>query len=212
MITVKQIKAARALLGWKQSDLAKISGLSLPAINNIEREISTPRADNLELIRQSFEQHGIEFNDQTGVNLKGEQLRILKFEGTEGLQKLLDDVYMSLSKTSEKKEVLIFGVNENFFTQRLGKNLQAHIERLKKANIAERLLISEADDYLVADKKSYRKLPQEVFSETPFYVYDGKCAFVLWGPPLRVILIQNSALSESFAKQFEFNWNQASAL
>ena len=211
MITVKQIKAARALLGWKQSDLAKRCGYSLPAINNIEREISTPKSETLEVIKQCFEENGIEFNDQTGVNLKGEQLRILKLDGTEGLQKLLDDVYSTLQRETQK-EVLIFGVNEKQFSQRLGKNLKAHIERLKKADISERLLISESDDFLVTDKKSYRRLPQDVFSETPFYVYSNKCAFVLWGPPLRIILIQNTALSESFHKQFEFNWNQASPL
>ena len=210
MITVRQIKAARALLGWKQSDLAKHSGLSLPAINNIERGISAPRLDTLELIKQSFEQNGIQFNDQTGVNLKGEFLKIFKFDGIEGLQKLLDDVYTTLK--NDGGEVLISGLNERFFMQRLGKKLTQHLERLKNANIKERLLISEDDDYIVAPKETYRRLSKEIFSQTPYYVYAEKCGFILWGPPLRVILIHNQALSESFRKQFEFNWLQASAL
>ena len=207
MITAKQIKAARALLGWKQSDLAKKSGLSLPAINNIEREVSVPRSDNLALIKQSFEESGIEFNDKTGVNLKGEFLKIFKFDGTEGLLKLLDDVYTTLKPI--EGEVLISGLNEKFFIDRIGKKLKQHLERLAKAKIKERLLISEDDDFLIAPKENYRRVSNEVFSQTPYYVYAEKCAFVLWGPPLRIVLIHNKALAESFRKQFEFSWSQA---
>lgn len=207
MITIKQIKAARALLGWKQSDLAKRSGFSLPAINNIEREISDPKTGTLEIIQQSFEENGIEFKDQTGVSLKGEHLKIYKFEGTEGLLRLLDDVYNTLKHS--KGEVLISGLDESAFVKRLGKKLYEHLARLKKANIKERLLISEKDDVMIAPKESYRHLSNEIFSQTPYYVYEDKCAFVLWGPPLKVIMIHNKALSKSFRKQFEYNWKQA---
>ncbi|HEY1096410.1 MAG TPA: helix-turn-helix transcriptional regulator, partial [Alphaproteobacteria bacterium] len=51
MITAEQIKAARALLNWKQSDLARESGVSLPSINNIERNIGSPRLDTLQSIQ-----------------------------------------------------------------------------------------------------------------------------------------------------------------
>jgi transcriptional regulator with XRE-family HTH domain len=36
MVTVRQLKAARALLGWSQSDLARESGVSLPTIGRLE--------------------------------------------------------------------------------------------------------------------------------------------------------------------------------
>ena len=47
MITFQQVKAARALLGWKQSDLAKASGMSLPAIARLEQGGSSPRFDTI---------------------------------------------------------------------------------------------------------------------------------------------------------------------
>ena len=43
MITPAQIKAARALVGWKQADLAKAAKLSLTALNNIERGEADPK-------------------------------------------------------------------------------------------------------------------------------------------------------------------------
>ncbi|MFQ5764104.1 MAG: helix-turn-helix domain-containing protein, partial [Rhodospirillales bacterium] len=36
MITSTQMRAARALLGWDQKDLAQASGLSLPTIQRME--------------------------------------------------------------------------------------------------------------------------------------------------------------------------------
>jgi DNA-binding XRE family transcriptional regulator len=36
MITVRQMKAARALLAWSQGDLAKASGVSEPTIARLE--------------------------------------------------------------------------------------------------------------------------------------------------------------------------------
>ena len=36
MLTIRQIKAARALLGWSQADLARHSGISEPTIARLE--------------------------------------------------------------------------------------------------------------------------------------------------------------------------------
>jgi len=38
MISVRQMKAARALLAWSQSDLAAASGISEPTIGRLEAE------------------------------------------------------------------------------------------------------------------------------------------------------------------------------
>lgn len=35
-VSISQIRAARALLGWMQSDLARLSGVSLPTIKRLE--------------------------------------------------------------------------------------------------------------------------------------------------------------------------------
>ncbi|MEO0750353.1 MAG: helix-turn-helix transcriptional regulator [Pseudomonadota bacterium] len=37
-VSVEQLKAARALLGWSQKDHAEKSGVSLPTIKRLERE------------------------------------------------------------------------------------------------------------------------------------------------------------------------------
>jgi transcriptional regulator with XRE-family HTH domain len=39
-VSSRQLKAARALIGWSQEDLAAASGVSLPTVNRIENDKS----------------------------------------------------------------------------------------------------------------------------------------------------------------------------
>lgn len=64
MITAAQIRAARALLTWKQVDLAKASGISEMSIKNIERGDTDPRVSTIAAIRTALEQAGVQFLDQ----------------------------------------------------------------------------------------------------------------------------------------------------
>lgn len=61
MITAGQIRAARALLGWTQGELAKTASLSLAVVNNVERNVTDPRRSTLVAIQQALEQQGVEF-------------------------------------------------------------------------------------------------------------------------------------------------------
>jgi len=70
MITAAQIRAARALIGWKQTDLAVASGLSEMSIKNIERDATDPRASTLLKIQEALEAAGVVFLDP-GVHLDG---------------------------------------------------------------------------------------------------------------------------------------------
>lgn len=59
MITPGQIRAARSLIGAKQSDLAKASGISLATLNNIERGVGDPRASTLDAIETALHEAGV---------------------------------------------------------------------------------------------------------------------------------------------------------
>jgi transcriptional regulator with XRE-family HTH domain len=62
-ITGAQIKAARGLLGLKQSELAELAGLSRRALVAIENGQVRPRKANLARVRQALEERGAEFRD-----------------------------------------------------------------------------------------------------------------------------------------------------
>lgn len=71
VITPAQIRAARALLGWKQTDLAEKSGVSEISIKNIERGVTDPRASTLQAIQDAFAKHKVEFLDPGQASLQG---------------------------------------------------------------------------------------------------------------------------------------------
>jgi transcriptional regulator with XRE-family HTH domain len=66
MLEPAQIRAARGLLGWRQQDLSKASGVGTATIRRIEQ--SHAIASTLACIRAAFEKVGIEFiqEDETG--------------------------------------------------------------------------------------------------------------------------------------------------
>lgn len=73
MITARQIRAARALLGWSQQELADKAIVSLNAVVRIEREKVDPRASTLNAIESTLKKAGIEF---LGSESKGEGVRL----------------------------------------------------------------------------------------------------------------------------------------
>ena len=71
-ITAEQVKAARHLLGWWQSDLAKMVGVSEKAIRTFESVELFDTSLDLGLVREAFEAAGVEFitvGGRAGVRL-----------------------------------------------------------------------------------------------------------------------------------------------
>jgi transcriptional regulator with XRE-family HTH domain len=70
MLESAQIRAARALLGWRQEDLSKASGVGTATIQRIEKSdrAVTGYASTLVRLQTAFEQAGIQFidDDETG--------------------------------------------------------------------------------------------------------------------------------------------------
>jgi transcriptional regulator with XRE-family HTH domain len=72
-MTVEQVKAARALLGWNQERLAEASGVSVPTIARLEA-MSGPLsgyAKTRNAIRSALEAAGIEFLETGAPSLGG---------------------------------------------------------------------------------------------------------------------------------------------
>lgn len=76
MITPAQIRAARALIGWKQTDLAAASGIAEISIKNIERGATDPRGSTLAAIQNAFSQAGVVFLDPGDTRDGGHGVRL----------------------------------------------------------------------------------------------------------------------------------------
>ena len=74
MITARQIRAARALLGWSQQQLADKAIVSLNVITRIERGEVDPRLSTLTAVLKALTKAGIEL---VAGDDKGEGVRLI---------------------------------------------------------------------------------------------------------------------------------------
>ena len=67
-VSIKQLKAARTLIGWSQEELASAAGISLPTIKRLEAVdgLLGGRKTTGQKIRNALEKAGIEFIDENG--------------------------------------------------------------------------------------------------------------------------------------------------
>lgn len=204
-ISIPQIRAARALLNWTQTDLAHKTGLSLTAINNLEREEVIPRGQTINFIYQAFAKHGVEFTDGNGVKLHDDPFEFRKVTGQKFAQTITDDVIRNLLPPHEiicvgKNEDEVYGLIENYDSQ-----YQTH---LKKYKIKERILVPIETKIFVSDVRHYRLLSKEAIGNIYWTVYIDR--FVLMNFKKKEALwIRNKSIADTYRAQFNFLWKQS---
>ncbi len=75
MISSRQIRAARALLGWSQQELADRAILSLNAVKRLETGHGDPRMSTVMAVKTALEAAGVEFQPAAGGQGEGVRLR-----------------------------------------------------------------------------------------------------------------------------------------
>jgi transcriptional regulator with XRE-family HTH domain len=66
-ISIEQIRAARGLLGWSQTELASKAGLSLPTVKRLEGGFGPRVSDEARAkLQTAFERAGIQFIKENG--------------------------------------------------------------------------------------------------------------------------------------------------
>lgn len=207
MISIEQIKAARALLGWTQDDLARAANLSKPSINTLERRIANPKVDTMAAIQRALEEAGVEFTDGPGVKLRSSILKTEIYEGQDSLIRLVNDIFDTLVGTD--KELMIAGVQEKTYEQEGGERITDLIHKRVKQNIKTKLISCEGETHFIEPIEHYRLIDEKLFPKTPWYVYDNKYAILLWGPPQKVVVVENTEIAAAMRDQFLALWEMS---
>lgn len=207
MISHRQVKAARALLEWKQSNLAESAGVSLTAVNNLERQIGSARTDTVLAIQVALEKAGVEFLEGDGVKLRGERLEVFKFEGTGFVERLTEDQLSVLQGPDD--EIVMWGIDERKFDEFNSTTPDAYQQAGLQRGFRERIVACEGDDYFMSAPSNYRWVAPEVFGKLPVMVYGDRVAIMFWNKPQRCLIIRNQTLADSFRAQFELIWENA---
>lgn len=199
MLTTHQIKAARALLDWTQSQLAKAAGLHLNVINNIERGSSNPRQGTLEKIQTTLENHGIAFIGNRGVELKRDTVAMMKFEGDDFIKSLTADI---VSAAPSKGEVLsILADISNFANQ----DNAAYTAEKNKRGFSERLITRDMPGFYPRHSSSYRVVPGENLGSIDTIIYADRVAYIFWAQK-ETIILKSAPLADTQKRLFESLW------
>ncbi len=196
LISLEQIKAARALLGWTQKDLAKNSGLNDDQVHSYEAG-RTRSMEVLEAIHKTFIKQGLDFSNGGVVpNKVGSYL-------LNSYMEVLQDIEDSFPNGGE---VLKHCVDD----ARSSPKIISKIAEMREAGIRERLTISDENSYVTGNKKDYRKIPADyVASSEVMIIYLNKVVFFVDGKALVVV---NQTLSDVFKSQFEYWWKEGKKL
>ena len=208
MIEARQIRAARALLDWTRDDLAKASGVSVPALTQIEGEHRIARGSSLDKIRISLEKAGIVFTDNMGVKMKSDLLSV--FEGEQGIQHFMDDLYVT-ALNGAKEFLISGGFEKDFYTMVSPATVRAHTERMAKIEDFKIRFIKPRSDPSQPTSRyvDYKVLPDHMIFSVPFYVYGQKLGIITWSPQPRVVVLNDAKVTESFVTQFNIFWKMA---
>ncbi|MCK6417629.1 MAG: helix-turn-helix domain-containing protein [Alphaproteobacteria bacterium] len=208
MPTIEQIRAARALLDWSQSDLADRAGLSQTGIARIENGTNQPNSSTLAKIEAAFEKGSIEFLGLSGVRLKTGEIKT--FRGQEGFRAFMDDVY----ETARDKggEICLFNGVPRFFSKFLGEEwYQMHSARMQqiKDKFTFKIIVREGDEHTIAQGfAEYRWFPENLFNERTFYAYGDRLAFMNFSDDnVTIRVLPQEEFADSFRVLFNIAWD-----
>ncbi len=209
MITPDQIRAARALKGWSQGELASRTGLAVPTIANIEIGKQEPSVKTMDKIVHAFEINGIEFITDRGVQKR--QSDVTTYHGTDGFIMFLNDLYKTVREAGGA--VYLFNARPQNWDKWLGDFWHdVHAPRMQE--IKEKLdykIISEEEDtnFISGAFAEYKWIPKPLFNEkSAFYVYADKVAVIdFQETSVSITSIGQPQFANTMRILFETTWN-----
>ena len=214
MPTIEQIRAARALLDWSQSDLADHAGLSQTGIARIENGTNKPNTQTIDKIMDAFDKASIEFLEDNGVKKRSHKL--LSYSGRDGFKKFRQNVLYE-AKANENADICIANLNEREFDKwgagEVNETYRNAMADLKKnnQNLKFRSLVKEGDLHFSASRHShYKWIPESNFGPFPYYIYGDKTAMIMFEEEnITIFILDHPLITKFYRGQFETLWKNA---
>jgi transcriptional regulator with XRE-family HTH domain len=205
----RQIKAARAMLGWSREEMATATRLSLTTIRNLEAGTISPRGATYNTIRQTVEENGIEFTDREGVRACVSDL--LLFEGPDAKDRFFKDMLQTIRQRGGEVRAACptqaileecFGAVEN--------NLDRFEQLAAVARVTCLLWDCRQPLHPLASIQ-FRAISKLDICPSPYFVYGDKLAFANreGRRDLRFIVIQSVSMARNWSDHFVELWDAA---
>lgn len=203
-----QVKAARAILGWSQEDLACRSGVGITTIRQFENGYE-PRRNTSMSLQDTLEQAGLEFMENEGVRRRADLVKIL--DGADSCQKLYNDFLQAVHNGVDEIDACIFSYH--VLSETLGlseKDGRNRIESLRnyariKSIVPDDGTLPGREEALVEVKHSY----DELMGNSQYYVYGGKTALVFpqGGRDYRFVIFDIPSGAQHYREHFQDLWS-----
>lgn len=207
-IHATQIKAARAVLGWSQEELARKAGLAVTTIRNMETGF-IPRGKTSEAIRQAIEDAGLEFTEKQGIQKRTNEIVI--YEGFDSCDAIFEDIVKTLQKTGG--DLLSVMPNVSILDRVLGFDNSQKQKTLLQVNgfVKVRCLTGGAGRNWEAKNKDCRYLSLDQIGPMPYLIYGNRHVMVIaeGGDTFRFFSFQSAAIAQGYRAHFLALWQQA---
>jgi transcriptional regulator with XRE-family HTH domain len=208
MLTPRQVRAARGLLGWEATELGKRTNLSRETIANIESGRTQAREGSLERIAKALEAGGVEFTANQGVRLRPSGLEV--YEGPERFEEFYNFLYEHLR--TQGGDVCLSVTDERLLTK-YRKNPAIHYERmmdLRTRGVVKsfRILANKSDFSPDYPYNEYKWQADATVSPTAFYTFGDCLALISFAhnPAPHVVVLQSAPIAESYRQAFDIAW------
>lgn len=207
MPTIEQIRAARALLGWSQHDLADKANLSQTGIARIENGTNQPNSKTIAKIESAFDKADVEFLDSSGVRKRTGQVRVLY--GRDGLRQMFDELYDTAKNLGG--ELCLFNGVPSKLADWLGEEwYEMHKQRMSKIDNGFRynIIVKKGEKVLSAlNYAEYRYFPEHLFHDKTIYIMGNTVFFRDDGyEKLRLIRLEQPELAKTMKVLFDIAW------
>ena len=195
-----KIRAARAILDLKQSEIATEAGISVPGYQNIEAGKGNPNTRTQNKLVTCFEEKGIRFT-RDGVELPDNPIMIISAETPEKCYiKVLSDVLQRISGT--KHELLISHADDKVSPPTVNDIYRT----LRSQNIRMRQLVEEGKTYLMGDLEEYRYIPKKYFINRVTVIYGDNIAVMTGGENFATVT-RDPINAEMRRLSFNYMWD-----
>lgn len=205
IVSGRQIRGARGLLGWSMEELAEKTGVTRITIRQIEAETTQPQERTLSSILTAFDKEGIEFQDNEGVCIRKHQMRT--YSGKAGYRQLLDHIYETIKNGGRIRQ---FNFGDARYVSIADDYAATHIQRMEDIEgLDARVLVQEGEIGDPVSYCSYRILDASFADMAPWYLYGDTLVLPLTdgGNKRECVTIQSKQVAERYVREFELFWN-----
>jgi transcriptional regulator with XRE-family HTH domain len=214
-INPSQVKAARALLGWSQGDLAERAKVSRSTIRILEDDKATSKAairiGTLLDIQKALEAGGIEFLENEGIRRVTDGVKI--FKGPKSCEMFLDDILQTIK---EKGGDIFAIVTSQGIMTRLSVITKSHnLERLESVRQSSKikwLFPNTPAPAFAMPPFQFRKPHENSSGPSCYFVYGDKRADIsLDGnkKPVFVVYSGTASMAPEYRKHLLSLWENA---